>query len=304
VIAHLAILVVYVVRDDHDEELLRLHLDRLERHTTARYTIYAAGPRLSESATARLAATPDLELCPTEPFPERGSREHAHHLDGLLAHALAGPADHFVTLDLDSFPVADAWHDRLRTASTSGIAAILRRENLDTVLPHPSCTFLPRGFVEDHPFSFSPDSDGSSGFRSFLRTSGQRADTGIRLARILAEGSIPWHPLLRSNRREVHPLIAGIYDDTIFHLGAGARESLFRRDLKRSGIHRSTRPLERLPVPRALQPSKRRLLDTLRRPAERRIVAANDAAAERARAALTSDADSFIAWLRGGAAQR
>jgi hypothetical protein len=264
------------------------------------YRVLAATPRLTDGARARLNRSARVEAHDGSPTAERGSREHAHHLDALLARALEGPASHLVTLDLDSFPVRDAWHDHLVGAAPTGIAAILRAENLDTVLPHPSCTFLPRDFAAAHPFSFSPDTDGTPGFRGFLRSTGQRADTGIRLARILHEAAVPWHRMLRSNRRDVHPLIAGIYDDTVFHLGAGARESLFRRDRAGSAVHRLTRPVERVPVPAWARASKRRVLDGLRRPTERRMVAANDDAATLARERLRTDPDAFVEWLRGG----
>ncbi len=242
-----------------------------------------------------------MTVWPTDPSPDRGSREHAHHLDALMARAVPGPASHVVTLDLDSFPVADAWHDTLVAGADDSVVGILRRENGDVLLPHPSCTVLPRSFLERHPFSFSPDTDGTREFRTFLRTSGQAADTGIRLAYLLASQNVPWCPILRSNRRDLHPLIAGIYGDAVFHLGAGARASLFRRDLAVSTVHRLTDPVERIPV--SWPPARRwkhRALGAVRGPAERRMIAANADAAARARTWLRDDPDGLFTFLRGG----
>jgi hypothetical protein len=109
----IALMVVYVVRSPDDEMLLRLHLDRIARHTAVPYRIHAATPRITERGTEMLRADPHVELCPTSPSTDLGSREHAHHLDQLLERVRAGDASHVATLDLDSFPVADRWHDTL-----------------------------------------------------------------------------------------------------------------------------------------------------------------------------------------------
>ena len=299
-IERLAILVVYVVRSDDDERLLRLHLDRIARHTSVPYRIHAATPRVTPAAEALLAECPEVVVWPTPAFEQFGSREHAHHLDALLEHAVTDDASHISTFDLDSFPIVDGWHDVLLASRPERVAAILRRENGDVLLPHPSCTLLPRSFVEQHPFSFSPDTDGTREFRTFLRTSGQAADTGIRLAYELVRHDIEWTRVVRSNVNDLHPLIAGIYGDAVFHLGAGARASLFRRDLATSVTYRLTRPIERIPIRAgAGRRLKRRVLGALRRPAEQRMIAANAAAAHAANAWLRDDADGLFDFLRG-----
>ena len=227
--ARLAILVVYVVRGDEDEALLQLHLDRIARHTKTGYRLYAATPRVTERGRQILAARPEVMLCDTGQCPAFGSREHAHHLDALVEHALEDGADALLTLDLDSFPISDTWLETISRVAPkqSGIAGILRAENGDTVLPHPSCLLVPAEFASRHRFSFSPDTDGSKEFRRFLRTRKQAADTGIRLAQILDQHDLPWGKLLRTNVRDLHPLIAGIYADSVFHLGAGSHAGLF-----------------------------------------------------------------------------
>jgi hypothetical protein len=297
----LAILVVHVVRSPDEEALLRLHLDRIERHTTVPYRIYAATPRVTDTARALLAARPDVEVIATPPATDRGSREHAHHLDALVPHALADGADHLATMDLDAFPVVDGWHDvLLDPAPAPGVAGILRRENGDTVLLHPSCLLLPTATLRAHPTTFSPDTDGTPEFRAFLRAHHQAADTGIRIALMLEQQRIPTRPVLRTNRVDLHPLIAGIYGDAVFHLGAGGRASLFRRDLATSRVHRWTSPVERVPVGSGrLRDVKRAALEAVRRPAERRLIAANAAAADRARRWLRQDPDALLDHLRG-----
>ncbi len=240
-------------------------------------------------------------LCDTGQCPAFGSREHAHHLDALVEHALEDGADALLTLDLDSFPISDTWLETISRVAPkqSGIAGILRAENGDTVLPHPSCLLVPAEFASRHRFSFSPDTDGSKEFRRFLRTRKQAADTGIRLAQILDQHDLPWGKLLRTNVRDLHPLIAGIYVDSVFHLGAGSRAGLFRRDLQTSTVYRITRPLERLPVSGAARRASNRLVARLRRGAEQRLIAANALAADQARTWLRQDPDGLFAYLRG-----
>jgi hypothetical protein len=232
----------------------------------------------------------------------RGSREHAWYLDQLVAHALTTGATHLCTLDVDSFPVRDGWVGAVaaRMPDDSGLAAVCRLENGDSALPHPSCTFARRDFYEQFHPSFSPDSDGTPEFRRFLRTTGQSADTGIRLGYALWSHDLPWGRLVRTNRVDAHYLMAGIYGDAVFHLGGIGRGKVFRRDLRHSPVHRLTRPLERLPVGTgAAARAKRATLRRLRSGAEARLATANRAEFERIRARLLADPDRFLSQLRG-----
>ena len=118
-----------------------------------------------------------------------------------------------------------------------GVAAVLRRENGDVCLPAPvGHRAHPRVRRRRTRCRSRPTPTARREFRRFLRESGQRADTGIRIAHTLWAGSLPWARLLRTNAVDVHPVIAGIYGDCIFHLGAGSRLALFRADLARSPV--------------------------------------------------------------------
>jgi hypothetical protein len=300
--ARVAVLTVALVRDDDERALLALQLDRLRRHTRGPLAIHMVARRVPDDVRTWLAGQADVYLHEPPDAGDIGSREHGAYLDALLAAAAGTDATHFATFDLDSFPIVDDWLGRITALLPpgGGVAAVLRRENGDVCLPHPSGTVLTRAFVEAHAVSFSPDTDGSPEFRRFLRESGQRADTGIRIAHTLWGESLPWARLLRSNAVDVHPVIAGIYGDVFFHLGAGSRMALFRADLQRSTVHRLTRPLERVPLGHGrAHHARRRVLASLRRPTESRLIAANHEAAAAARAALLADADAFVARLRG-----
>lgn len=300
-VERLAVLTVYLVAEPSDVPLLELQIERIVRHTTVPVTIHAVAPRVPPEVREELTANPAVRLLDAPEFPEPGSREHAHFLDLLLADARRGDASHFVTLDHDSFPIVDGWQEGIVALDPAApVAGILRTENGDVCLPHPSCTLLDREFVEHHPVSFSPDSDGTPEFRRFLRDTGQAGDTGLRLAFELWRTDTPWTPLRRTNAVDLHYLIAGIYADRVFHLGAGTRAPVFRPDRRGSPRHRLTEPLARLPVGRGrARDAKKALVRGIRSPAERRLQAANQHVATRAREWLLADPDGLIAHLRG-----
>lgn len=302
----LAILVVYYLASDDDLPILDLHLDRIERHTHVPFRVYGAAHRVTPAVRRRLEDRSWLQICEIEPTPLRGSREHAYYLDALMQRARAGGAERIATFDVDSFPIDDAWLDTLGTAAASGggVAGILRVENGDTVLPHPSGFLAHAEFLDRFGPSFSPDSDRTPEFRRFLRSTGQAGDTGLGFAYVLWTNGLAWGTLLRSNRVDVHPIIAGLYADCLFHLAGTARGSVFRRDLEASRVHRVTAPLERLPLHGMLGRAKRWTLERACSPAERAIAARNRLVFERARAALLEDSDAFVAYLRGVARTR
>jgi hypothetical protein len=299
---HLGILMVAYLKDDDDLPLLALHLDRVARHRQVPTTSFVAAPRVSPAARALLDAQPDTVVCDPPPTDLVGSREHAHFLDALVPTALAAGVSHLCTLDVDSFPVRDDWLDVVAGSIPAGgrLAGVCRLENGDTALPHPSCIVADRSVFEPDPPSFSPDTDGTPGFREFRRATGQRADTGIRLGARLWQTGEPWGRLLRTNARDAHYLMGGVYADAVFHLGGVGRGKLFRRDLEQSTIHRVTRPVERVPVGTgAVAQAKRRTLQQLRGRREAQLAARNRATYDVLRSWLLSDPDGLLAYLRG-----
>ena len=117
----------------------------------------------------------------------------------------------------------------------SRFSAVLRTENGDTVLPHPCGYFMTRSFYADHQPSLFPPTvvAESEKYREFLRVTRQRSDTGIGYGYALWTSKEAWTPLNRSNRRELHFLLAGIYGDIFFHLGSSSRRPGFHMDYQR-----------------------------------------------------------------------
>ncbi len=295
------ILVVYYLRSDDDLPVLALHLAHLERHTRAPFTVFGTANRVTPAARDLLEQRDWLRLCEVEPTEWRGSREHGYYLDALAAIAVADGVETIVTLDVDSFPIADGWIETVERAADAngGVAGVLRAENGDTALPHPSCVTMRAEFFSRYRPSFSPDSDGTPEFRRFLRSTHQAGDTGLGLAYTLWVHGLPWARLMRSNAVEVHPVIAGVYADCVFHLAGVASGTIFRRDLYSSWVHRVTDPIDRIPVRGPLRSAKRRFLTRVQARSRRTIVARNRAVYSQVWDRLVHDPDRFFAELRG-----
>lgn len=204
------------------------------------YKIYAGANRLRSNLRAGLEAVPHLEVVSLPWFNGEGSDEHAFYLDRLLERAAADGCTHLATLDADAFPILPGWPDALlqRMGKRIRLAAVHRAENLDTHLPHPCGLFMERSFFLDHkPQMFSLQSEISSpAFQEFLRETGQRIDTGVGYGYVLWKNKEPWLPLMRSNSWSPHFLMAGIYGDVFFHLGAGSRRQHFYADYARNPL--------------------------------------------------------------------
>jgi len=235
----LAILVVYFL-DDADIDILNLHLQRVKQHTKTDYKILCTANRISQNLKTRLQQEENLEIINTETTELRLSQEHSYYLSKLSDYATKNHYSHICTLDCDSFPISDCWDTQLITNLTTEmpVTAILRKENGDTFLPHPSMCLFSTEFYKKYPFDFFPNESiiNNTEFKSFLSDTKQKnPDSGIGLGFILYKNNLKFNSLLRSNVNEEHYLLAGIYDHKIFHLGSmswGKRD--FRLDRKNS----------------------------------------------------------------------
>lgn len=273
--------------------LLDLQLRYIERTLEGYdYTIYAAANRLRPELRCTLEGAPRVKIVSLPLYDGEGSFEHAFYLDRLLRRAADDGCTHLAALDSDSFPVLPDWPNvLLRRMDHVRLAAVLRSENLDTHLPHPSGLFMDRSFfLEYGPRMFPPKSEifSDTAFRKFLRETGQRKDTGIGYGYTLWNSSEPWLPLKRSNRRNPHFLMAGIYGDVFFHLGASARRPWFYFDYK-----------TRLSVWLGPAVGKIPVLWRLGSWLEERYVASNRRTLATIANSLRSDPDRFLSSLQG-----
>ena len=120
------------------------------------------------------------------------------------------------------------------------LIAIRRTENIGDIQPHPSFCLTTIEF-----WKFI-NGDWNSGYK-WLNVYGELVtDVGGNLLRALEQKGIEWYPMLRSNKRNLHPLFFGIYEDLIYHHGAGYRNPLSRTDKCKYNYSRSTRLIHRI----------------------------------------------------------
>lgn len=254
------------------------------------YTVYAAANRLQAELRRTLEATPNVRIASLPSYQGEGSPEHAFYLDLLLRQAADDGCTHLATVDADSFPLLPDWPNvLLRKMNRLRLAAVLRSENLDTYLPHPCGLFMDRSFLLEHaPRMFPPKSEihSNASFQEFLQETGQRPDTGIGYGYTLWKSKESWLPLVRSNRRNPHFLMAGIYGDVFFHLGASARRPWFYFDQKTRISLRIPPAVGKIPVLWRLRPWL-----------EERYIESNIRTFAKIADSLRSDPDRFLSSL-------
>ncbi len=260
------------------------------------YTVYAAANRLQPELRRTLEATPHVRIVSLPGYVggariNEGSYEHAFYLDLLLREAADDGCTHLSAVDSDSFPVLPDWPKiLLRRMGSIRFAAVLRSEDLDTHLPHPCGLFMDRSFLLEHaPRLFPPKSEilSNASFRKFLQETGQRTDTGIGYGYALWKSNEPWLPLMRSNKRNPHYLMAGIYGDIFFHLGSFSRRPWFYRDFQTRLSLRINQAFNEIPV-----------LWRLGSWLEERYIASNKRILAKIADSLRSDPGRFLSGLR------
>jgi hypothetical protein len=196
-----------------------VQLQYLESHAAGPYRTYAFlnGPEVERHSER-------FDVVETR----GGAAQHPVKLNHLAHRALeqADDDDLLVFLDGDAFPVMPlepALRDMLGRAP---LVAIRRDENGD-LYPHPSfCATTAR-------FWKALGGDWRRGKPWTLPDGGYvHSEVGARLLRQLHEGGHQWTPLLRTNGRDLHPLLFGVYGDLIYHHGAGYRYPLTRTDMQ------------------------------------------------------------------------
>lgn len=161
---------------------------------------------------------------------EKGPTGHAAKLNALAAQISreAAPEDVLIFLDGDAFPIAPLDRFLEDTLARFPLAAIRRDENLGDKQPHPAFCATTVGFWQH------VGGDWSRG--PWTNDVGWEIDDpGGRLLATLTEKEIDWHPLRRTNRVNLHPVLFGLYDDVVYHHGAGFRHVFDRVDRLRAG---------------------------------------------------------------------
>jgi len=170
----------------------------------------------------------------------------------------ASDEDVLIFLDGDAFPIAELEPRLADSLTRVPLVAVRRDENLGDRQPHPSFCATTVGFWK------RIEGDWAPGYK-WRTTAGYRvSDVGGNLLGELERRGIDWEPLLRTNRRNLHPLWFGIYGDLVYHHGSG-----FRRPYSRLDRERFRRPM-RVPIMRRRRQERReRQLDQEKQESQR-----------------------------------
>ena len=188
---------------------------------------------IARQHTARLYPT-DEELKADQasdsgarPAPDLG---HAASLQRLWS-LVTDDFEYVMTLDTDAFPIQDGWiealKEHLKDASLTGVWRDEMSAGLQPFI-HPSCLFARRERLLriEEPFS---------------RQGAQ--DVGQRITLEVINNGEKVAGLRRSNARNAHFLIGGLYGDLVYHHAAGSRVPLFWLT---EGVERDERVYKRL----------------------------------------------------------
>ena len=135
------------------------------------------------------------------------------------------PGDLLMFIDGDAFPVGDIMSFGREQLQRHPLMAIQRLENAGDRQPHPCFCLTTVGYWKEI------QGDWKRGYRWKNNSGVQVTDVGGALLKKLEDRKAQWYPMLRSNRRNLHPVFFGLYADLIYHHGAGFREPNTRADL-------------------------------------------------------------------------
>ena len=136
--------------------------------------------------------------------------------------AEAQPDDLIMFLDGDAFPIVDPMPTVRKALDTSVLIAVRREENEGDQQPHPSfCVIRVRDWDRIR-------GDWSMG-HCWSNSSGEMVtDSGGNLLATLERRDLPWTPITRSNKVNLHPLWFAVYGNIVYHHGAGFRDPMSR----------------------------------------------------------------------------
>ncbi len=170
---------------------------------------------------------------------------HPAALDKLIA-MTSDDFEYLVLLDTDAIPVADGWLETLTSKLDDGgaIVGVWRDEMAPELTPfvHVSCLCIRREELLASGVSFAECGDGEPGqmlTRELLRR--KRSVVAMR----------------RTNERNAHFLLGGIYGDTVYHHGAGSRRAWFYSSTDQVGDERMRKLLREAAFDRLRPPGLR-----------------------------------------------
>lgn len=157
--------------------------------------------------------------------------DHATKLNilaDIIYFAAEDKRDPLIFIDGDAFPISPLDDFIERTLNEYPLAAIQRLENIGDKQPHPSFCITRVGFWK------SINGDWKSGYTWKSSMNTPRSDVGGNLLKVLEDNGYNWMKLHRSNSNPFHPVLFGVYNNLIYHHGAGYRDPLTMHDRTKS----------------------------------------------------------------------
>jgi hypothetical protein len=198
------------------DEWIDVQLNYLRRHITEPFRVYAF---LSGEAAKHRSK---FFYSNVEPVIAHDVKLNL--LAEIIGYHRSSPDDWLMFIDGDAFPVGDMCSYAAAKFREFPLIAIQRKENNGDPQPHPSFCLTTCGFWK------RIGGDWKRGFEWADPQGNLVTDVGGNLLQILSQKHIPWYPMLRSNKHDIHPLWFGVYDNIIYHHGAGFREPVSRAD--------------------------------------------------------------------------
>jgi hypothetical protein len=187
--------------------------------------------------------------------------DHATKLNILADMVLlfAHDEDVLIFLDGDAFPIDDIDDSFILKMKEHKLAAVQRIENNGDIQPHPSFCATTVGFWREIKGTWH------QGFQWKDNQGDMVTDVGGNLLKMLQEHHIDWYKMLRSNKKNLHPLAFGIHGNLIYHhafgfrKGAGGRVAMVQWGKKEVRRRLDVRILNRLipkdwPIQRIINP--------------------------------------------------
>lgn len=160
-------------------------------------------------------------------IPAVGSHEGKLNLLGSEIAESGKAEDLMMFIDGDALIIADPEPLLQSVEERYDLIAVQRRENLGDVQPHPLFAVMSVRTWRDLPGDWSPG-------HSWVNDAGERVtDVGGNLLKAITRRNAAWYPIMRSNRRNIHPVWFGLYGDVVYHHGAGFRAAVSRFDIDR-----------------------------------------------------------------------
>jgi hypothetical protein len=203
-----------------DERWIDVQLRYLEAHISEPFLTYAFLNGIPDAHRARFFYSS------TEPI-----RSHPIKLNLLadIASFNAGaPEDWLLFIDGDAFPIGDVVDFGREKLREFPLLAIQRKENDGDRQPHPSFCLTTVGFWRSVGGNWREE-------RGWPNERGDMVhDVGGNLLGALEDAGSRWYPMLRTNKVDLHPVFFGVYDDLVYHHGAGFRRAWSRADTSRA----------------------------------------------------------------------